>query len=406
MTVASGRDDGPLVFLIAGEPSGDLLGGRLMAALREETGGAVRFAGIGGEEMTKQGLKSLYPIHEFAVMGFVEVLPHLFKIIMRIRQTAAAVRSLRPAVLVTIDSPSFTLEVAQSLKGEGIPLVHYVAPQVWAWKAGRAKRMARYLDRILALLPFEPPLFEKHGLKTPFVGHPAVELAQSEESRLTDRRPVAGQGPLLAVLPGSRKGEVGKLMPIFRATVAVLAERHPGLRVVIPTVETVEAAVREQAASWTVPVAVVRGASAKHTAFAEAQAALAASGTVALELAVAGVPTVIAYRLTGIGSLFSAKLLRVPFVSLVNLIAGRMIQPEFLQGDCRVENLIEPVDSLLRDPAARRAQREAYLDVVRALKPANMLPSCSAAREVLSVLAERGAESRPMVEAKPGNAEN
>lgn len=389
MTATAGREDGPLVFLIAGEPSGDLLGGRLMAALREETGGAVRFAGIGGEEMTKQGLKSLYPIHEFAVMGFIEVLPHLFKIILRIRQTAAAVRSLHPDVLVTIDSPSFTLEVAQSLKGEGIPLVHYVAPQVWAWKAGRAKRMARYLDRILALLPFEPPLFEKHGLTTRFVGHPAVELAQSEEERLADPLPQAGKGPLLAVLPGSRKGEVGKLMPIFRATVAVLAERHPGLRVVIPTVETVEAAVREQAASWTVPVEVVRGAAAKHAAFAEAQAALAASGTVALELAVAGVPAVIAYRLTGIGSLFSAKLLRVPFVSLVNLIAGKMIQPEFLQGDCRVENLIEPIDSLLRDPAARRTQREAYLDVVHVLKPVDASPSRCAAREIIGLLAER-----------------
>lgn len=394
MTAAASRDDGPLVFLIAGEPSGDLLGGRLMAALREETGGVVRFAGIGGEEMTKQGLKSLYPIHEFAVMGFIEVLPHLFKIIMRIRQTAAAVRSLRPDVLVTIDSPSFTLEVAQRLKGEGIPLIHYVAPQVWAWKAGRAKRMARYLDRILALLPFEPPLFEEHGLTTRFVGHPAVELAQSEEERLADPLPAAGKGPLLAVLPGSRKGEVGKLMPIFRATAAILAERHPGLRVIIPTVETVEAVVREQAASWTVPVEVVRGAAAKHAAFSGAQAALAASGTVALELAVAGVPTVIAYRLTGIGSLLSAKLLRVPFVSLVNLIAGKMVQPEFLQADCRVEKLVGPVDSLLRDPAARLAQREAYLEVVRALKPANESPSHSAAREVLAVLAARDVDAK------------
>lgn len=389
MTAVPGQVDGPLVFLIAGEPSGDLLGGRLMAALREETGGAIHFAGIGGEEMTKQGLQSLYPIHEFAVMGFIEVLPHLFRIILRIRQTAAAVRSLRPAVLVTIDSPSFTLEVAQRLKGEGIPLIHYVAPQVWAWKAGRAKRMARYLDRILALLPFEPPLFEKHGLKTPFVGHPAVELAQSEEKRLEDRVSLPGEGPLLAVLPGSRKGEVGKLMPIFSATVAVLAERHPGLRVVIPTVETVEATVRAQAASWPVPVEVVRGVEAKERAFAQAQAALAASGTVALELAVAAVPAVIAYRLTGIGSLFSAKLLKVPFVSLVNLIAGKMVQPEFLQGDCRVENLIEPVDRLLSDPAARRAQREAYLDVVHVLRPVDASPSRCAARAILGLLAER-----------------
>ncbi|NIA67307.1 lipid-A-disaccharide synthase [Pelagibius litoralis] len=387
--VAEEEREDPLVFLIAGEPSGDLLAARLMAAMKAESGNRLRFAGIGGEQMTAQGLKSLFPIHEFAVMGFVEVLPHLFKIIMRIRQTVAIVKSLRPDVVITIDSPSFTLEVAQRLKGEGIPLVHYVAPQVWAWKAGRAKRMARYLDLILALLPFEPPLFEKNGLKTRFVGHPAVELAVSDEQRLADRLPKTGEGPLLAVLPGSRKGEVRKLLPVFEATVAVLAERHPGLRVVIPTVETVEAEVRQRTASWTVPVEVVRGAEAKQKAFAEAQAALAASGTVALELAVASVPAVIAYRLSGIGAFLSAGLLTVPYVSLVNLIAERLVQPELLQGNCTVEKLVEPLESLLSDPQARQTQRSAYLEVVRALTPAEGSPSRCAAREVLDLLSER-----------------
>ena len=375
---------GPLVFLIAGEPSGDLLGARLMAALKAETGGAVRFAGIGGEEMTGEGLQSLYPLHEFAVMGFIEVVPHLFRIIRRIYQTAAAVRAQRPDMVVTIDSPSFTLEVAQRLKGEGIPLVHYVAPQVWAWKAGRAKRMARYLDRVLALLPFEPPLFEKHGLKTPFVGHPAVESAAGAEQRLADR--ASANGPLLAVLPGSRKTEVRKLLPVFAATVAALAEKHPGLRVVIPTVETVEATVRDGIGNWPVPVTVVRGAKARAAAFAEAEAALAASGTVALELAVAGVPAVVAYRLSGIGALLPAKGLKVPYVSLVNLVAGRLVQPELLQAHCTAKKLVGPLDRLLSDPAARRAQREAYLEVVRALTPGDATPSQRAAKEVLALL--------------------
>ena len=377
---------GPLVFLIAGEPSGDLLGARLMAALRKETQGRVRFAGIGGEQMTQEGLESLFPLHEFAVMGFFEVLPHLLKILRRIRQTVAAAKSMRPAIVVTIDSPSFTLEVAQRLKGLGFPLVHSVAPQVWAWKPGRAKRMARYLDRILALLPFEPTLFEKHGLTARFVGHPAVEAAADEETRLADRMLEDGKGPLLAVLPGSRKGEVQKLLPVFGPAVAALAEKHPGLEVVIPTVETVDALVRQGTADWPVPLRVVRGTEAKAKAFGKAQVALAASGTVALELAVAALPAVIAYRLSGLVGWFPARWLNVPFVSLVNLIARRSVQPELLQRECTASNLTAAVDHLLSEPAARRKQLAAYLEVVRVLTPDGSTPSHRAAQEILSLL--------------------
>jgi len=385
-----GKNAGPLVFLIAGEPSGDVLGARLMKAIKAERSGAVRFAGIGGEEMTREGLHSLFPIQEFAVMGFLEVLPHVLHIIKRIRQTVDTVRAQRPDIVVTIDSPSFTLEVAQRLKGAGIPLVHYVAPQVWAWKARRAKRMARYLDAVLALLPFEPPLFEVHGLRARFVGHAAVEGAAGEGERLADRSPAQGEGPLLAVLPGSRKGEVRKLLPVFEQTVAALARKHPGLRVVVPTVETVEAVVREATASWPVPVEVTRGMEAKHRAFARAQAAIAASGTVALELAVAGVPTVIAYRLSGFTGLLPFSWLDVPYASLVNIMADRMVQPELLQRDCRTDKILEAIDRLLSDPAARHAQREAYLEVVRALQPASgESPSLSAAREVLALLPQK-----------------
>ncbi|HIP77907.1 MAG TPA: lipid-A-disaccharide synthase [Kiloniellaceae bacterium] len=385
-----GKNAGPLVFLIAGEPSGDVLGARLMKAIKAERSGAVRFAGIGGEEMTREGLHSLFPIQEFAVMGFLEVLPHVLHIIKRIRQTVDTVRAQRPDIVVTIDSPSFTLEVAQRLKGAGIPLVHYVAPQVWAWKARRAKRMARYLDAVLALLPFEPPLFEVHGLRARFVGHAAVEGAAGEGERLADRSPAQGEGPLLAVLPGSRKGEVRKLLPVFEQTVAALARKHPGLRVVVPSVETVEAVVREATASWPVPVEVTRGMEAKHRAFARAQASIAASGTVALELAVAGVPTVIAYRLSGFTGLLPFSWLDVPYASLVNIMADRMVQPELLQRDCRTDKILEAIDRLLSDPAARHAQREAYLEVVRALQPASgESPSLSAAREVLALLPQK-----------------
>ncbi len=393
-TRGEGGSDQPLVFLIAGEPSGDLLGARLMVALRAESGGAVRFAGIGGEQMSREGLQSLYPIHEFAVMGFFEVLPHLARILRRIRQTIAAVKAQRPAVLVTIDSPSFSLEVAQRLKGQGFPLVHYVAPQVWAWKAGRAKRMARYLDCVLALLPFEPPLFERHGLVTRFVGHPVVEAAPSEDHRLADRPPAPGKGPLLVVLPGSRRSEVRKLLPVFNETIAALAQRHPGLRVVMPTVETVEPLVRAGTTDWPVPVSVVRGSEAKADAFAAAQAALAASGTVALELAVAGVPAVIAYRLSGLVGYFPFRWMKVRYASLVNILADRLVQPEFLQRDCTAPKLTAAIDSLLRDAAARGAQRKAYLEIVRALTPEGGAPSRCAAREILSLLGSGRGEGK------------
>lgn len=373
------RGEEPLIFLIAGEPSGDQLGARLMAALKAETGGRVRFAGIGGEQMAGEGLASRFPIRELAVMGFFEVLPHLFLILHRIRETVAAVKAIRPAAVVTIDSPGFTLEVAGRLKGEGIPLIHYVAPQVWAWKPWRAKQIARYLDRLLVLLPFEPPYFERHGLAADFVGHPAVEGARATS--------LAPEGPpRLAVLPGSRRGEVTKLLPVFAEVVAALAKRHPGLSVVIPTVETVEDMVRAGTAGWPVPVEVVRGVEAKAQAFGTATAALAASGTVALELAVAGVPTVVAYRFAGLVGLLPPSLLNVPFVSLVNLIAGREVQPECLQRRCRAEVILPEVERLLADPAARAAQRDGYRGVVEALTPPEGTPSRAAARRVLASL--------------------
>ncbi len=380
----SGDADGPLIFIIAGEPSGDLLGARLMAALREETGGSVRFAGIGGELMTQEGLESQFPIHELAVMGFFEVLPHLFNIIRRIRQTVALVKSLRPDAVVTIDSPSFTLEIAERLKGQGIPLIHYVAPQVWAWKPWRAKSVARYLDRLLVLLPFEPPYFERHGLPTHFVGHPVIDSVASEPPAADGDD--EGSAPCLVVLPGSRKGEVAMLLPIFAETLRALALKYPDLKVVVPTVETVEEAVRKGVQDWPVPVEVVRGAEAKAKAFKQATAALAASGTVALELGIAGVPTVVAYRLAGIVGYLPSSWLRVPFASLVNLIVGRAVQPEFLQRRCRAAEILPAIDRLLSDPAARAAHREGYRGVIEALTPADGPPSRSAARHILACL--------------------
>jgi lipid-A-disaccharide synthase len=376
----------PLIFLVAGEPSGDQLGARLMAALKVETGGRVRFAGVGGERMAAEGLTSLFPIQELAVMGLIEVLPHAFNIYRRIRQTVAAAAAARPAALVTIDSPSFTLEVSQRLKGRGFPLIHYVAPSVWAWKSWRAKHIAGFLDHLLVLLPFEPPYFEKHGLKTTFVGHPAVEMARvsADPAAFRARHFIPAQAPLLTVLPGSRRGEVKRLAPVFGATLGLLAERHIGLRAVVPTVETVADQVEAAVRDWPVPTDVLHGPAEKYQAFAASDAALAASGTVAVELAVAGLPAVIGYRLNWLSGALARRLVKAKYVSLVNLVLDRPLQAELLLGDCTPRRLAAALEPLLDDPATRAAHIAGCREAVARLSAGDESPSRRAAQVILS----------------------
>lgn len=383
-----GPKTAPLVFIVAGEPSGDLLGARLMAALREETGGHIRFAGVGGEGMAAQGLHSLVPIEELSVMGLVEVLPHLFKILGHIRQTAAAARSLNPALVLTIDAPNFSLEISKRLAGLGVPRVHYVAPSVWAWKARRAERIARFLDHLLVLLPFEPPYFEKHGLATTFVGHPAVEDTRppGAGSALRERHGIPPEARLIAVLPGSRRGEVKRLSPIFAAALGQLKARFPDLHVLVPTLSGVAEMVRAHSGNWPLPVTVLTGPDDKREAFAAAEVALAASGTVAVELAVAGVPAVIAYRLAPLTAMIAHRLIKAPYASIPNLLLNREVQPELLTDDCTPDNLAAAVGVLLADPAAREAQKAAYREVVGMLTPGGDTPSRRAARKLLKLI--------------------
>ncbi|MEM7168922.1 MAG: lipid-A-disaccharide synthase [Pseudomonadota bacterium] len=384
---------GPLIFLIAGEPSGDQLGARLMAALQEQSAEEIRFMGIGGPLMAEQGLKSLFPIEDFAVMGIFEVVPHIAKIYRRVMATIEAVQMARPAVLVTIDSPSFSLQVSKRLQGEGIPLVHYVAPSVWAWKAWRAKKISDYLDCLLTLLPFEPPYFEAHGLRAVFVGHPVVEL--EEAIREKQARPrgacreelgLPGCDPLLCLLPGSRRGEVTRLLPIFKEVVERLQVNFPGLGVVLPTVSTVAEVLKNAVQEWRVPVKVLLGQEAKMTAYASSDLAIAASGTVAVELAVAGLPAVIAYRVNPITAHLAKRILKIRHVSLPNILLDREVQPELLQWDCTSKNIAAQSLSLLNEKPSRDAQIKAYEEVRGILRPGNISPSHAAAREILALI--------------------
>jgi len=388
-------NSGPLVFLIAGEPSGDLLGARLMVALRERYSGQVRFAGVGGAAMAEQGLKSVVPISDLAVMGLLEVVPHIPRIVGHIRRTLAKIRALRPAILITIDAPNFSLAIAKRLTGEGIALVHYVAPSVWAWKPGRAKRMAGYLDHLLTLLPFEPPYFERHGLATTFVGHPAIEAAGAggDPAAFRDRHGIPESAKIVCILPGSRHGEVTRLLPIFGAALQRLAARYPDLWLVVPTVPTVAGKVGEVVGTWPFPVTVLPGTSAKYDAFAAAEVALAASGTVAVELAVAGVPSVIAYRLAPLTGVFASLLLKIRYVSLPNILLDREVQQELLQRDCTPGNIALALERLLDNPAVREAQRQGVRDAVAQLRAGEENPSQRAARQI-EALIESGTSAR------------
>ncbi|HEY4134197.1 MAG TPA: lipid-A-disaccharide synthase [Alphaproteobacteria bacterium] len=381
------------IFLIAGEPSGDQLGGHIMKAIRRraaETGRTVEFAGLGGDAMAEEGLTSLFPTSDLAIFGIVEVIPHAPRIFRRVRETVAAIRAFKPDVVLSIDVPAFAFRVLKRVKDDGVPLVHCVAPTVWAWRPGRAKVIAGFLDHLLALLPFEPPYFERVGLPTTFIGHPVVEAgfmtAEVREARgvaFRDRHGIPPGADLLCVLPGSRRSEVTRLLPVFGETLQRLAPLFPGLQVVVPTVSHVAETVRAAVAAWPLPVTLVTGNEEKFSAFAASNAALAASGTVVLELAVTGCPTVMAYKVSGLTAWIVRRMVKVQYATLPNLILDRGLVPEFIQERCNPTALAEAVGHLLLDEEARREQVEGGAEVARRLGAGGPAPSEVAADVVL-----------------------
>jgi lipid-A-disaccharide synthase len=390
-----------LVFLIAGEPSGDALGAPLMSALRRQSGGAVRFAGLGGDAMAAEGLRSLFPITELSVMGIFEVLPRAPALMRRMREVADTIRRQRPAVVVSIDSPAFCAGVWRRLRGDDVKLVHYVAPTVWAWRPGRAAKFARYLRHLLVLLPFEPPYFERVGLPCTFVGHPVTEggATAADGAAFRARHGLDGAAPVIGVLPGSRKGEVTRLLPPFGGAVRQLAARHPDLRVVIPAASAVIDTIRASVADWPGAPIVETEPSEKYHAMAACDLALAASGTVTLELALAGVPMVVGYRINPLTAALVRGMLRVDYVCLINLLLGRGAVPELLQGDCRAETLAAAAGRLLDDATAREDQRAAGREAVTMLRSAGRPPSERAAEVVLEII---GAASTGIMDTTKG----
>ncbi len=377
-----------LIYLIAGEESGDRLGGPLMRELQDMLDGQATFAGIGGPMMTDAGLESLFPMQELSVMGLTEVLPRLPGLIRRINQVTADIRARRPDLLLTIDAPDFCFRVAKRLKGEGIPLVHYVAPTVWAWRPGRAKKVAGFLDHLLALLPFEPPYFEAHGLACTYVGHPVLESGadKGDGAAFRQARGIGAEAPLMVLLPGSRRGEVRRLLPVFTETLQRLRSSVPGLQLAIPTVPATRELVAAAAADLGVPIHLIDNDADKFDAFAAADTALAASGTVALELAMAGTPTVIGYRMAPITAYLARRLVKSPYANLVNVILGREAVPERVLEDCQPDILATEIERLFSSADARHAQIQTYQEALSALGHGTVRPNRRAAETVFSIL--------------------
>jgi len=358
------------IFLVAGEPSGDALGSGLVRALRAAEPN-IAHRGVGGLGMAEAGMDQVFGYDDLAVMGLFEVLPRYFRIRRRWHEAMDAIRAFNPDVLVTIDSSGFNKPLVRQWKNESARgrAVAYVAPMVWAWRPGRAKKMAALYDRLLCLFPFEPAWFEPYGLASDCIGHPAAEMLPGDGRAFRARHDIPADAPLLAVLPGSRRGEVARLLPPFCKTIEQLKADQPKLQLVCPSLPLVAGQVRAATATLGLPVTVVEAAAEKVDAFAAADAALAASGTVTLELALAGLPMVVAYRVNPLTAVVGKHLLSVTSASLPNLLAGRKLVPELLQGDCTPEKLAVATLRLFSEPTERATQINGFSAIAESLRP-------------------------------------
>ena len=376
------------VFLVAGEPSGDALGADLMRALALQATGST-FRGVGGAAMERAGLASLFAMSDIAVMGFLPVVARLPTLLSRIAQTAEAIIARPPHVLVIVDSPDFTHRVARRVRKAlpRLPIVDYVSPTVWAWRPGRARAMRGYVDHVLALLPFEPAAHVRlGGPACTYVGHPLIERRGDLEPSMEETARRAAAPPRVVVLPGSRRSEVAALTDIFGETLSLLAGEFPDMEIVLPTVPHVEAIVRERVARWRIAPRVVTGEADKFAAFRSARAALAASGTVTLELALAQTPTVVAYKVSKIEEWIARRLVVTEHAALPNIVLGERLLPELLQDEARPQRLAAELAMVLRDGPERQRQMMGLRRVSQAMQLADgERPSALAARIVIAV---------------------
>lgn len=430
------------IFIIAGEASGDYLGGRLMNDIKSIRND-IEFSGIGGTNMINAGLQPIFSIDQLSIIGIWEVVKRAIYIKKKINETVQKILDYKPNAVVTIDFPGFTSRVSKALKAvdSSVPIIHYVAPSVWAWRSSRAKNMHKYIDKLLALLPFEPDLFKKYELDTVFVGHPiatdkdfnepqdylknnflesigftprydknyyqwkdniknwsddtiTIKLCGTIESKQATNKRFSREEKhmnmydrfrykIITLLPGSRKSEIDKHMPILKEFSEMISDYYENVRFIIPTIESLEEHVREYTDTWSMPPIITTSKSDKIFTFYVSDVAIAASGTVALELARVGVPSIIIYKTSPITAALVKYMIKIKYVSLVNILADQMVLPELLQEDCTAGKIFACVTELIDDLAKKEAQKERFKSVIKSLIPHD---SQIAAKEVLKYI--------------------
>ncbi len=375
-----------VIYIIAGEASGDLLGAHLMRELKTISPSPLVFYGIGGEQMEKQGLKSLFPYHELSHIGFAELLPHLMKIIARIAQTVEDVKNKAPSALITIDSPGFCKRIVARLRKENFSTsyIHYVAPTVWAWRPERAVVFSKLFDHLLALLPFEPPYFEKAGLACSFVGHPLVaEIASGNAESFRKRYEIAENTPLFCLLPGSRSGEIKRHLPIFARSINLLAEIYPNLAIVVPIPKNLLEQVKPYFAACPFRAIITANAQDRIDGIAASKFAIVKSGTIALEVAKAEIPMIVAYRVNEVSAFIFRRLRLTKLVNLVNILLNKEVIPEILQEECTPLIIASAVSSIMQSKEAINRQINSTKQALKMMIPEQKSPSRIAAEIVL-----------------------
>ena len=383
----------PLIYVIAGEVSGDIIGAKLIREIKRLQKHKFRFAGVGGEQMTNEGVQSLFPISEMAVMGIFELVPHVPNLIRRIHETVQDIIAKKPVAVISIDSKAFTMRVAKLIQkkqkesDKEIKLIHMVAPTVWAWRPGRAKNISKFLDHLLTLFPFEPALFTRYGLPTTFIGHPLAEQSVGCSSVYRNIHDVDEATKIISLLPGSRPGEIKRLLPTFKKTLDLLLKKYPNIHIAMPTVDSVKGMLRRETLGWKTPVSIITDPEMKLNALAASSVALAASGTVTLDLALAKVPSVIAYKVNSLSAIIGYFLVNQDAVVLPNKLMGKEIFPLYLQWKCTPCNLYKAVTQKIENPTDQLIE---VSDAIRNMLRPNRQSSQSLAAQIIINLVEGG----------------
>jgi len=388
-TISTPTNNPYKIFVIAGESSGDQLGAAILQRLKHQLGHNIIIQGIGGEALIQAGLSSLFPSTDLAVMGLIELIPHIPRLLMRLSQTVAAIKSFQPDLILTIDAPGFNFRVAKKVKKMGIPVIHITAPSVWAWKPKRAKQVAGYLDQLLCLFHFEPPYFNCHGLETHFIGHPLIEknLSSVDPGPFLDQHQLLPNQRMLVILPGSRKGELDHHLNLFLQVAKKLQQQFPDLILLFPTLPQHQQRIQNSLIQHNLTGIVSSQPTERMMMMRSSTAALAASGTVTLELALCHTPMVVAYKANALTAVIIKRLLITKYISLVNILLNKPAVSELIQQDCTLDRIVNDLIPLLdRQSSQHQMQINQLQSIAPLLQSKEMTPSTAAANYIIKKL--------------------